>query len=54
MVQLDDQEELAPKGSLQTLEAQHFDPKPKINQNIYPVGLKVRLEKRRNVNDAKP
>ena len=53
MVQLDVQEELAPKGSLQALEAQHFGPKPKINQNIYPVGLKVRLEKKRNINDAK-
>ena len=33
MVQLDDQEELALKGFLETLEAQSFDPKPKVNQD---------------------
>ena len=32
MVQLDDQEELALKGFLETLEAQSFDPKPKVNK----------------------
>ncbi len=35
MVQLDDQEEVALKGFLETLEDQRFDPKAKVNQASY-------------------
>lgn len=35
MVQLDDQEEFALKGFLETLEEQRLDPKPKVNQASY-------------------